>query len=142
MSVHLPGMSWEMPRVAQSARVFAHPDDEFLLAGGVLAQHAAGTQVAVVPATWGPTPRARLTVVPAPTAKGLEYDHVVVVERESRSPVHGLPAIAADGKRERLHRRFATGMPAAEAFFGRIPEGVGAVLSYNPAPVVLVEGSP
>lgn len=35
--------------------VFAHPDDESLLAGGVLAQHAAtGAQTAVVTTTWAP----------------------------------------------------------------------------------------
>ncbi|MFF4541151.1 PIG-L deacetylase family protein [Streptomyces aureus] len=35
--------------------VFAHPDDESLLAGGVLAQHAAaGAQTAVVTTTWSP----------------------------------------------------------------------------------------
>lgn len=35
--------------------VFAHPDDESLLAGGVLAQHAAaGARTAVVTATWAP----------------------------------------------------------------------------------------
>ncbi|MGW1725867.1 PIG-L deacetylase family protein [Streptomyces sp. NPDC002306] len=35
--------------------VFAHPDDESLLAGGVLARHAAaGARTAVVTATWGP----------------------------------------------------------------------------------------
>ncbi|WP_037864979.1 PIG-L deacetylase family protein [Streptomyces sp. NRRL S-237] len=35
--------------------VFAHPDDESLLAGGVLAQHAAaGAATAVVTATWAP----------------------------------------------------------------------------------------
>lgn len=40
--------------------VFAHPDDESLLAGGVLAQHAAAhARTAVVTMTWAPdTPRA------------------------------------------------------------------------------------
>ncbi|WP_434587429.1 PIG-L deacetylase family protein [Streptomyces sp. A5-4] len=40
--------------------VFAHPDDESLVAGGVLAQHAAaGARTAVVTATWAPdSPRA------------------------------------------------------------------------------------
>nr|WP_181412073.1 PIG-L family deacetylase [Streptomyces sp. F12] len=38
--------------------VFAHPDDESLLAGGVLAQHhAAGARTAVVTATWSPDSR-------------------------------------------------------------------------------------
>ncbi|MET9675946.1 PIG-L family deacetylase [Streptomyces sp. NPDC006482] len=38
--------------------VFAHPDDESLLAGGVLAQfHAAGADTAVVTATWAPNSR-------------------------------------------------------------------------------------
>ncbi|MFK0119287.1 PIG-L deacetylase family protein [Streptomyces sp. NPDC090994] len=36
--------------------VFAHPDDESLLAGGVLAQHqASGARTCVVTATWAPT---------------------------------------------------------------------------------------
>lgn len=35
--------------------VFAHPDDESLSAGGVLARHAAaGARTAVVTATWAP----------------------------------------------------------------------------------------
>ncbi|WP_345045962.1 PIG-L deacetylase family protein [Streptomyces sannanensis] len=42
-----------MPSPRSLLGVFAHPDDESLLAGGVLAQHAAGgARTAVVTATW------------------------------------------------------------------------------------------
>lgn len=51
-----------MPRPTRPSLlgVFAHPDDESLLAGGVLAQHAAAhAETAVVTMTWSPTsPRA------------------------------------------------------------------------------------
>ncbi|GAA2969406.1 PIG-L family deacetylase [Streptomyces lactacystinicus] len=41
------------PHLPSLLGVFAHPDDESLLAGGVLAQHhAAGARTAVVTATW------------------------------------------------------------------------------------------
>ncbi|MFB7333235.1 PIG-L deacetylase family protein [Streptomyces adustus] len=60
--------------------VFAHPDDESLLAGGVLAQHAAsGARTAVVTATWaGDTARAAeldaaLTVLGAGEPRMLGY---------------------------------------------------------------------
>ncbi|MDH2388548.1 PIG-L family deacetylase [Streptomyces sp. HNM0663] len=44
-----------MPVLPSLLAVFAHPDDESLLAGGVLAQHAAaGARTAVVTATWAP----------------------------------------------------------------------------------------
>ncbi|MFK0017318.1 PIG-L deacetylase family protein [Streptomyces sp. NPDC091027] len=44
------------PSLPSLMGVFAHPDDESLLAGGVLAQHhAAGARTAVVTATWAPT---------------------------------------------------------------------------------------
>ncbi|MFE7453008.1 PIG-L deacetylase family protein [Streptomyces griseus] len=44
------------PSMPSLMGVFAHPDDESLLAGGVLAQHhAAGARTAVVTATWAPT---------------------------------------------------------------------------------------
>ncbi|MFF0305187.1 PIG-L deacetylase family protein [Streptomyces sp. NPDC004562] len=47
-----------VPRLPSLLGVFAHPDDESLLAGGVLAQHhAAGARTAVVTATWGPDSR-------------------------------------------------------------------------------------
>lgn len=43
------------PSIPSLLAVFAHPDDESLLAGGVLAQHAAeGARTAVVTATWAP----------------------------------------------------------------------------------------
>ncbi|MET9444143.1 hypothetical protein, partial [Streptomyces sp. NPDC006610] len=38
-------------------------------------------------------------------------------------------------------RRDATGVPAAEVFLGIIPEGMRAVLLYDPAAVVLVEAA-
>ncbi|MFJ9623318.1 PIG-L deacetylase family protein [Streptomyces sp. NPDC101181] len=44
------------PSLPSLMGVFAHPDDESLLAGGVLAQHhAAGARTCVVTATWTPT---------------------------------------------------------------------------------------
>ncbi|NUK16240.1 MULTISPECIES: PIG-L deacetylase family protein [Streptomyces] len=43
------------PSIPSLLGVFAHPDDESLLAGGVLAKHAAeGARTAVVTATWAP----------------------------------------------------------------------------------------
>lgn len=46
------------PPIPSLLAVFAHPDDESLLAGGVLAQHhAAGARTAVVTATWAPDSR-------------------------------------------------------------------------------------
>ncbi|MCQ9181779.1 PIG-L family deacetylase [Streptomyces sp. IBSBF 2953] len=43
------------PHLPSLLGVFAHPDDESLLAGGVLAQHhAAGARTTVVTATWAP----------------------------------------------------------------------------------------
>ncbi|MCX4597415.1 PIG-L family deacetylase [Streptomyces sp. NBC_01549] len=43
------------PSLPSLLGVFAHPDDESLLAGGVLAQHAAdGARTAVVTTTWAP----------------------------------------------------------------------------------------
>ncbi|WP_332757156.1 PIG-L deacetylase family protein [Streptomyces sp. MT206] len=44
-----------VPHLPSLLGVFAHPDDKSLLAGGVLAQHAAaGAATAVVTATWAP----------------------------------------------------------------------------------------
>ncbi|MEV5604650.1 PIG-L family deacetylase [Streptomyces sp. NPDC052299] len=61
--------------------VFAHPDDESLLAGGVLAQHhAAGARTAVVTATWAPDSRRApelanaLAVLGAGTPRMLGYN--------------------------------------------------------------------
>ncbi|KOU80342.1 hypothetical protein ADK61_09160 [Streptomyces sp. XY66] len=47
-----------LPHLPSLLGVFAHPDDESLLAGGVLAQHhAAGARTDVVTATWAPDSR-------------------------------------------------------------------------------------
>ncbi|MEV5017793.1 PIG-L deacetylase family protein [Streptomyces sp. NPDC053780] len=47
-----------VPRLPSLLGVFAHPDDESLLAGGVLAQHHSdGARTAVVTATWAPGSR-------------------------------------------------------------------------------------
>ncbi|MFE7567275.1 PIG-L deacetylase family protein [Streptomyces sp. NPDC057539] len=68
------------PGLSSLLGVFAHPDDESLLAGGVLAQHAAGgARTAIVTATWAPdSPRATeladaLTVLNAGTPRMLGY---------------------------------------------------------------------
>lgn len=46
------------PSLPSLMGVFAHPDDESLLAGGVLAQHhAAGARTCVITAAWAPTSR-------------------------------------------------------------------------------------
>ncbi|WP_439681583.1 PIG-L deacetylase family protein [Embleya sp. MST-111070] len=46
------------PSLPSVLAVFAHPDDEALLAGGLLARHAAsGARTAVVTATWSPDSR-------------------------------------------------------------------------------------
>ncbi|MGW2590217.1 PIG-L deacetylase family protein [Streptomyces sp. NPDC001515] len=51
--------------------VFAHPDDESLLAGGVLARHhAAGARTAVVTATWAPDSRRAPELADALTVLG------------------------------------------------------------------------
>ncbi|MGW1963665.1 PIG-L deacetylase family protein [Streptomyces sp. NPDC001935] len=51
--------------------IFAHPDDESLLAGGVLAQHAAaGARTSVVTATWGRDTRRADELAGALTALG------------------------------------------------------------------------
>ncbi|MFF2951703.1 PIG-L deacetylase family protein [Kitasatospora sp. NPDC057965] len=48
----------DVPDVVSVLAVFAHPDDESLLAGGVLAQHAAaGARTGVVTCTWQPGTR-------------------------------------------------------------------------------------
>ncbi|MFF8883189.1 PIG-L deacetylase family protein [Streptomyces flaveolus] len=70
-----------MPVVPSLLAVFAHPDDESLLAGGVLAQHAAaGARTAVVTATWAPDSRRApeladaLTLLGAGTPRLLGYN--------------------------------------------------------------------
>ncbi len=58
MSVPAPGSAPAPAPVPSMLAVFAHPDDESLAAGGVLARHAgAGARTAVVTATWAPDTR-------------------------------------------------------------------------------------
>lgn len=53
--MHRPVTTTASPSLPSLLGVFAHPDDECLLAGGVLAQHAAGgARTRVVTATWAP----------------------------------------------------------------------------------------
>ncbi|MET8226034.1 PIG-L deacetylase family protein [Streptomyces sp. NPDC005301] len=75
-----PALPYPDPELPSILGVFAHPDDESLLAGGVLARHAAsGSRTAVVTATWAPdTPRAAeladaLAVLGAGTPRMLGY---------------------------------------------------------------------
>ncbi len=71
----------EIPVPPSLLAVFAHPNDESLLAGGVLAQHhAAGARTAVVTATWAPGSRREpeladaLAVLGAGTPRLLGYN--------------------------------------------------------------------
>lgn len=71
----------EVPVLPALLAVFPHPDDESLLAGGVLAQHhAAGARTAVVTATWAPDSRRApeladaLAVLGAGTPRMLGYN--------------------------------------------------------------------
>lgn len=80
--------------------VFAHPDDESLSSGGVLARHAAaGARTAVVTATWTPDTRRgaelaealRILGAGAPRMRADPDDGVV------HPAGSGLPRAAADG---------------------------------------------
>ncbi|MFE9620921.1 PIG-L deacetylase family protein [Streptomyces sp. NPDC006384] len=71
----------ETPVLPSLLSVTAHPDDESLLTGGVLAQHhAAGARTAVVTATWAPDSRrapelaAALSVLGAGSPRLLGYN--------------------------------------------------------------------
>ncbi|MYR42894.1 hypothetical protein GTW67_12870 [Streptomyces sp. SID5910] len=73
--------------------VFAHPDDESLLAGGVLARHhAAGARTAVVTATWAPDSRRApeladaLAVLGAGTPRLLGYNDARNLEAAPSQP--------------------------------------------------------
>ncbi|MFI7503930.1 PIG-L deacetylase family protein [Streptomyces sp. NPDC049687] len=66
--------------------VFAHPDDESLLAGGVLARHAAvGARTAVVTATWSPDSARAAELTAALTALGAGEPRLLGY-RDARNP--------------------------------------------------------
>ncbi|MFJ6793724.1 PIG-L deacetylase family protein [Streptomyces sp. NPDC091268] len=66
-----PARAASAPSLPSLLGVFGHPDDESLLAGGVLAQHAAaGAATAVVTATWAPESHRAAELADATAALG------------------------------------------------------------------------
>lgn len=93
------------PPIPSLLAVFAHPDDESLLAGGVLAQHhAAGARTAVVTATWAPDSRRAPDLADALAALGAGPPTPARLQRRPQPRRRARPAPARRRAPQRGHR--------------------------------------